>query len=369
MGSMAYETEVQRLHPRYRLPMRATIDGKVYQVHDWSMNSFTVDAGGFAVGASVDAALTVPFDGYEFALTIRSEVLYSSGSMKRTTFAFLALDDKQAALLQYVTDAVISGEVVRAGDVLDIVRRSEPAKVKQIPAPPRLSPGARLAYVGRRLMASAGVLAIAAALVSFLWANVYDEVYVVRTESASVSAKTVNVASPAVGRVTFLSAKTQVSLGEPLMTVNPPIGNPITVQSPCDCVQVDQRFANGDFVKAGEPIVRLMRTDAPIVVSALVPADKMMSLYGVKTASLVYADGSTIESADILWLPGKGDNQNDLPREPLTVVLDPKKPLSADMIGQPVEVTFDLFRESIPGRALNWASSHFKRLFQPGAST
>jgi alginate biosynthesis protein Alg44 len=353
--------------------MRATIDGKVYKVFDWSMNSFTIDAGGFAVGASVDAGLTVPFDGYEFALTIKSEVLYSSDSMKRTSFAFLDLDDKQAGLLQYVTDAVLSGEVVRAGDVLDIVRRSEPAKAKQIPAVQRLSTGQRLAYVGRRLTASAGVLAIAAALVFFLWANVYDEVYVVRTESASVSAKTVNVASPAVGRVTFLSAKTQVSLGEPLMTVNPPVGNPITVQSPCDCVQVDQRFANGDFVKTGDPIVRLMRTDAPIVVSALVPADKLMSLYGVKTASLVYADGTKIENAGILWLPGKGDNQNDLPREPLTVVVDPKMPLSADMIGQPVEVTFDLFRESIPGRIFNGIShaitSQFERIFQSGAAS
>ncbi len=136
------------------------------------------------------------------------------------------------------------------------------------------------------------------------------------------------------------------------MTVNPAVGNPITVESPCDCVQIDQRFANGDFVRTGDPIVRLMRADAPIVVSAMVGDKELMSLYGVKTASLVYPDGTAVGAADILWLPGKGGTQTDLPREPLTVLLAPQKALSPDMIGQPVEVRFDLFKESLIGRLL-----------------
>lgn len=362
MGTMSYEAELQRQHPRYQLPMQATIEGKTYQVHDWSMNGFAIEAGGFGVGRSVKAALTIPFSGYQFVLELPSEVLYSSEPMKRTSFIFTLLDDAQAGLLQYVTDAVLSGEVVRAGDILDVARRSETGRTKQIPPAPRMTARKRIAYVGRRLAASGGVLAIGAALVTFLSANVYDELFVVRTDSASVTAKTVNVAAPAVGRIGFLNQKNEVALGEPLMTINPPVGNPITIQSPCDCIQVDQRFANGDFVKMGEPIIRLMRSDAPIVVAALVPNDKMMSLYGVKSANLVYADGTEIRDADILWLPGKGENQSDLPRDPLTVVIDPRKPLSTEMIGQPVEVTFDLFKESLLGRTFGmmsnaWASS------------
>lgn len=359
MGSMSYEAELQRQHPRYRLPMRATIDGTTYQVHDWSMNGFAIDTGGFTVGKNVMASLTVPFNGYEFVVTIPSEVLYSSAPMKRTSLVFLDLEDGQAGLLQYITDAVLSGEVVRAGDILDVARRSDAGRVKQIPPPPKMNGRARLAHIGRRLAASAGVLAIGAALVAFLSANVYDELFVVRSQSASVAAKTVNVASPAVGRIGFLNQKREVALGEPLMTINPAIGNPITIQSPCDCVQVDQSFANGDFVKMGEPILRLMRNDAPVVVSAVVPSDKLMSLYGVKTAKLVYADGATVNDAKILWLPGKGENQGDLPREPLTVVVDPEKKLSTDMIGQPVDVTFDLFGDSIIGRAFSAVAGGF----------
>ena len=329
MGSMSYEAELQRQHPRYRLPMRARIDNKNHAVRDWSMNGFAIEAGGFATGARVTTLLTVPFEGYEFGITVKAEVLYSSEQQNRTSFIFVELDERQAGLLQYVTDAVLSGEIVSAGDVLDVARRSEAGKVRQVPPVPRKGPAGRLAAIGRRAAASAGVLAIAAALVSFLWANVYDELYVVRAETASVSAKTVNLASPAVGRITYLNEAPRVALGEPLMTVNPSVGNPITVQSPCDCLQVDQRFANGDFVKTGDPVVRLMRNDAPIVISAVIPADQMMSLYGVKTAHLVYADGTRVDNADILWLPGKGGNQIDLPRDPFTVVLDPERPLSA----------------------------------------
>ncbi|MFY8100783.1 MAG: hypothetical protein ACOVOA_12585, partial [Allorhizobium sp.] len=198
---------------------------------------------------------------------------------------------------------------------------------------------------------------IGAALIAFLSANVYDELYIIRPQSAAITAKTVNVAAPSVGRITFLNEKKEVAFGEPLMTVNPAVGNPITVESPCDCVQVDQRFANGDFVRTGDPVVRLMRADAPIVVSATVGDKELMSLYGVKTASLVYPDGTSVGEADILWLPGKGGTQADLPREPLTVLVAPKKQLSPDMIGQPVEVQFDLFGESLIGRLLGGSGS------------
>ncbi len=358
MGAMTYEAELQRQHPRYRLPMRARIDGRIYQVHDWSMNGFAIDAKGFTAGKKVIADLTIPFSSYEFSLTdVPSEVLYSTDPMGRTSFVFLTLEDGQMSLLQYVTDAILSGEVVRAGDVLDVARRTDLVKSKQVPPPPRLSTAARIAQLGRRAAATAGVAAIGAALIAFLSANVYDELYVVRPESAAVTAKTVNVAAPSIGRITFLNEKREVSFGEPLMTVNPAVGNPITVESPCDCVQVDQRFANGDFVRTGDPVVRLMRADAPIVVSATVGDNQLMSLYGVETASLVYSDGTSVGEAEILWLPGKGGTQADLPREPLTVLLAPKKALSPEMIGQPVEVKFDLFGDSMIGRLVAGATS------------
>lgn len=358
MGAMTYEAELQRQHPRYRLPMRARIDGKIYPVHDWSMNGFAIDAKGFTAGKKVIADLTIPFSSYEFSLTdVPSEVLYSTDPMGRTSFVFLTLEDGQMSLLQYVTDAILSGEVVRAGDVLDVARRTDMVKSKQVPPPPRLSTAARIAQLGRRAAATAGVAAIGAALITFLSANVYDELYVVRPESAAVTAKTVNVAAPSIGRITFLNEKREVSFGEPLMTVNPAVGNPITVESPCDCVQVDQRFANGDFVRTGDPVVRLMRADAPIVVSATVGDNQLMSLYGVETASLVYSDGTSVGKAEILWLPGKGGSQADLPREPLTVLLAPKKALSPEMIGQPVEVKFDLFGDSMIGRLVAVATS------------
>lgn len=360
MRGISYEAELQRQHPRYGLPLKATIDGREYDVHDWSMNGFAINAKGFSAGKKVMTHLTIPFSGYHFSLThVPAEVLYATDSDGRTSLVFSALEDSQISLLSYMTDAIIAGEVVRAGDVLDVARRTDMVRSKQVPAPPRLSTGARISQMGRRVASTAGVAAIGAALIAFLSANVYDELYVVRPESASIAAKTVNVAAPAVGRITFINDKPQLAFGEPLITVNPAVGDPITVESPCDCVQTEQRFASGDFVRTGDPVVRLMRADAPIVVSAAVSDNKLMSLYGVKTASLVYPDGTHVSDAEILWLPGKGGSQSDLPRDSLTVLIAPEKALSTDMLGQPVEVRFDLFAESTIGRMVQAVAGAF----------
>lgn len=356
MGSMTYDAELQSQHPRYHLPMRARINGTSYNVRYWSMNGFAIDATSFASGEMVNAILSIPFEGYDFSLTIPSQVLYSSDPMKHTSFVFLELDNAKASLLQYVTDALLSGEVVRAGDILDVARRDNSTHAHQIPTPLTATLGGRLSHVGRRFATSLGVIAIGAALSAFLFANVYDRLYVVRSQSASVSAKTVNIAAPAIGRISFLNQKSEVALGEPLMTINPAIGNPITIESPCNCLQVDQRFTNGDFVKVGEPILRLLRADSPIVVSAIVPPDKIMSLYGVKTASITYADGSMVNDANILWLPGKGEDKTQLPRDTQTVVIDPGREISTSMLGQPVNVKFNLIDTQFFGSSSSLAS-------------
>jgi alginate biosynthesis protein Alg44 len=356
MGSMTYDAELQSQHPRYHLPMRARINGTSYNVRYWSMNGFAIDATSFASGEMVNAILSIPFEGYDFSLTIPSQVFYSSDPMKHTSFVFLELDNAKASLLQYVTDALLSGEVVRAGDILDVARRDNSTHAHQIPTPLTATLGGRLSHVGRRFATSLGVIAIGAALSAFLFANVYDRLYVVRSQSASVSAKTVNIAAPAIGRISFLNQKSEVALGEPLMTINPAIGNPITIESPCNCLQVDQRFTNGDFVKVGEPILRLLRADSPIVVSAIVPPDKIMSLYGVKTASITYADGSMVNDANILWLPGKGEDKTQLPRDTQTVVIDPGREISTSMLGQPVNVKFNLIDTQFFGSSSSLAS-------------
>lgn len=354
MASILYEAETQRQHPRYRLPMHASIADRPFDVLDWSLGGFALPATeNFKVDDVVRATLSVPFDGYGFATTVTARVCYVSVDKGRTGFAFVDLEERQACLLRFIADAFLSGEVVQAGDVLDVAKRSGGGRSRAMPEAPSLGFAAKAGALGRRLASTTAVLAIIGALGAFLWANVYDELYVVRAETAIVDAKVVNLASPAVGRIGYLNEAETVSLGEPLMTVNPPVGEPIIVQSPCDCLQVERRFSDGDFVKTGDTVVRLMREDATIVVSALVPSEKLMSVYGNSRAQIVYADGRRVDDAVILWRPGQNAASADIPREPLTVVLDPMRPLSPAMMGQPVEVTFDLFDRSALGRVFS----------------
>ncbi|HEV7415262.1 MAG TPA: PilZ domain-containing protein [Tianweitania sediminis] len=354
MASIKHEAETQRQHPRYRLPMRAGVKGRFYDVVDWSLGGFALQSGSdFTKGEVVRAGLIVPMNGYDLSIKVSAEVRYVADDAKRVGFAFVDLEDPQASLLRYVADALVAGELVAAGDIVDVAGRQGTGRSRGLPGQVSESGWQSLARGGRRLASGAAVLTIIGALGAYLWANVYEEVYVVRAQAASVSAKVVNVASPAVGRVGFLNENAQVALGEPLMTVTPTAGDPITVQSPCDCRQVRQEFSGGDFVKTGDTVVKLMRVDAPMVVSALVPPDRLMSLYGLQKASIVYADGRRVDDAGILWLPGQDNARGDLPRSDLTVVLDPRRELSAHMMGQPVEVTFDLFSDSLVGRLVH----------------
>lgn len=351
MASIKHEAETQRQHPRYRLPMRAGVKGRFYDVLDWSLGGFALTGGSdFSQGEVVRAGLIVPMNGYDLSIKVGAEVRYVAEDSQRVGFAFVDLEDPQASLLRYVADALVAGELVAAGDIVDVAGRHGTGRSRGLPAAVPESSWQTLKRGGRRAASGAAVLTIIGALCSYLWANVYEEVYVVRAQTASVSAKVVNVASPAVGRVGFLNENEEVALGEPLMTVTPTAGDPITVQSPCDCRQVRQEFSGGDFVKTGDTVVKLMRIDAPLVVSALVPPDRLMSLYGLQKGRIIYADGRRVDDAGILWLPGQDDARGDLPRSDLTVVLDPRRALSAHMMGQPVEVTFDLFPESTLGR-------------------
>lgn len=351
MASIRYEAETQRQHPRYQFPMQALIAGRAYEVLDWSLGGFALQTRHeFEPGQRIVADLRVPLGGYDLGICVHAEARYVSNDERgRTGFAFMDINERQASLLRYVADAIMAGQIVGVQEMLDVAGRTGSGRQRNLPDVQ--SPGfmGRVSRMGRRLATTSAVVAIVGALGAFLWTNVYEELYVVRAQAASVSAKVVNLAAPAVGRIGFVNHARDVTIGEPILAVNPPVGNPIVVQSPCDCVQVDQRFSDGDFVKTGDTVLQLMRRDAPVIVTATVPPDDLMSLYGVRTARITYADGRQIDDADILWLPGQSGDDN-LPREPLTVVLDPERPLHASMVGQPVEVSFDLFTGSTLGR-------------------
>ena len=350
LSSIDNENPIRTLHRRSRLPIRVEAKGTAFTAVDWSDKDIAIrDASHFMEGETLDVTLVVPFDGYGFSLQARGEVRNISAPDQRTAIGLVDLDDRQQALLRYLLEQSATGHIFSAGHVLDVAGRTGTTGPRAEATSP---PGARERFriSGRRLASTAGVTAILFALGAYLWTNVYQELYVVQAESAQVLAKTVNVAAPAVGRIGYINDKPEVSLGDPILTVMPAVGDPITVQSPCDCLQVDQAFASGDFVKTGEPVIRLRRADAPVVVSAIVPGEEIMSLYGRNSASIRYADGRTVHDAAILWLPGRTDPSNSLPRQPSSVLLDPKRAADTLMIGEPVEVSFDRFAGSVPGQ-------------------
>ncbi len=181
-----------------------------------------------------------------------------------------------------------------------------------------------------------------------------------RPESAAVTAKTVNVAAPSIGRITFLNEKREVSFGEPLMTVNPAVGNPITVE----CLAIGSRSTSvSPMAILSVPAIRwsrLMRADAPIVVSATVGDNLTDEPLRRRDRSLVYSDGTSVGRPKY-----SGFRQRRIPgrsaARALTVLLAPKKALSPEMIGQPVEVKFDLFGDSMIGRLVAVATSVWPR--------
>ncbi|MBQ0822443.1 PilZ domain-containing protein [Microvirga terrae] len=374
MTKITHEAEVQRQHPRYRIPVRCIYNGSQVSVVDVSVGGIGLRTGAIDAkpGRVLDLTLVFPFSGYELSLPINAEVRYITDEHSRIGLRFVDVSPRQHNLLRFILDAYLSGEVVDAGDILDVSSRRNEGKTREVPqraAPQGLR--AHLSHHGRTVAGYVGIGALTLFLLGFIGMGLFERMYIIPAQSALITTDLVTVPAPSNGQVTFVATGSEVKAGEPLLTIQGPQGNSIVIDSPCNCV-VQARYSRAaNFVREGAPILALREKTSTPYVTASISHDQLLRFYRGASAVIEYSDGTRVRENRIERLPtlvGEAASSG-----PFLVKLAPGRDLDMSTIGQPVSVVFNTFSGSSVGAAtgklraaMNWAGERIAAAFGQG---
>ncbi len=263
-ANIVHESETQRQYIRVKLPVKLEINGVRYDTTDWS-------AAGLAISVTSDsninlqpkhiyqATLIYEFENFSLSVPIELEVLHIDSNSGRIGCRFQNITPQQQSIIQYMVSAYISGELVQAGDILNIVARNNHTNPRKIPEAKNTA-GRKIANYGR-----IALLTIIAALLIFVIATgIYERLFIIKTNSAQVVAEQLVVDLPKSGRINYrdIAINSQVKYGEPLLAITTSDGNIISLNSPCDCIIKRRLLTNGRKASKGEAAFILVHSNA-----------------------------------------------------------------------------------------------------------
>lgn len=278
---IVHEAEVHRQHVRLKIPIQVEVDGVRYQADDWSVGGFGVESvmTSRQPGERFPVRLIFPFEEFEMTMRFEARMVYVDQDHGRFGCAFLGMTKEQTEIFRYLVDAYLSGEVVSAGDILQVRARDNTAQARlQAVYDPYAQDepwSARL----KRYGAYAGFGLAGLVLLGIIALGVKGRYFTVAAQSAVVDAPVIQLRSPLAGR--FVSA---LEPGEPVLpgtllgTVQGFDGTLVSLESPCDCLVLEQLGLSGQHYQVGEPLVALIEAGQPLTVRAQLPLEELEKL-------------------------------------------------------------------------------------------
>jgi alginate biosynthesis protein Alg44 len=278
-AKIIHESEVHRQHLRLKIPIQVEVDGVRYKADDWSTGGFGVESvmTSRQAGERLPVKLIFPFEDFEMSMRFDARMVYRDQDHGRFGCAFLGVTQAQSEVFRYLIDAYLSGEVVRAGDLLQLRPREraapprfEEADVGEADVPddePHL-PGGRLK---RNVASIAFGLAGLGLLILAGWGI---EARYLRGISASavVEAPMIQVRAPIAGRLaTSIAAGARVPIGTSLGSLTGFDGPSVALKSPCDCMVLQQTGLDGQPYAVGALLFALVNIDQPLLIQARLP--------------------------------------------------------------------------------------------------
>lgn len=343
---IVHEAEVHRQHVRLRIPLTVEMDGVSYAVDDWSLGGFGIEASMTSrqPGEQFTARLTFPFEGFEIAMALPCEVVYIVNDNSRFGCRFLSLGQDQVSLFRYIVDAYLSGEIVSAGDILQVRGRDNTAIARERAV---YNPYEEFETMGakvRRYLGYLGLGLVTAALCGIVYFGVKDRFFTVKARSAIVDASMHNLRLPRTGTIDVNVEDGLIARGQQLAMVTDDTGERSALSSPCDCVVVNWNILSGQFGFVGDPAVVLTDADRPPSVVARVDIDQIEQLSLGQGASIKLPGQSgwidaSIERIDTRSFDPDGTVSSVVRQARVRLI--PETPLDLETIGTAVSVRFD----------------------------
>lgn len=347
---IVHESEAQRQFVRVHLPAQVEFEGAIHNVRDLSTGGIGIlnVEKSYAKGSIVEFKLVLPFGEFSLDISLEGQVQYYNAENKVLGARFANLSKQQISLLNHVIKSFISGDVVASGDILNVVGRDNFVRVRkqgdtgQNNAPSVLRQAMPLFFIA--------LLGVIATL--FVGSNIFENMFMVKAETAVVEADSVTVDSTAAGRFQAATAVsgTTAKVGDVLGTIYPVGGAAaVKVTSPCNCYVYRSIVKDGQTVAANAPIAALVPvTSHPTVAVRMTPAEaqnlKMSNMVTISVAGseLEQTTGQITEIQSSL-ASQSADPVAALQPPYVTVKIRPDTKLPVDLTGRPAQVRFKTY--------------------------
>ncbi len=318
-----------RTFPRFTTPMQVRIGDEHYEVFNWSTQGLGVIniPSDIAVGNVIHLVLLIKTDEANIRIDLTAEIIWRNMGTKRCGMVFLNPEPKKVALMNELMDINLSlSDKMYAKQTFGIVK----ADLEQAKLSSGLEQVKRI--IGLLLFAAIGVGSL------LLLANMlYNRLFVFEAASASIFSETTDITSPAEGIIKNIIAPGVVKQGQTLSTITLPSGQSSVVVSPCACETVSIIKRNGSFVRAGETLINLVKSNAKPVVSVRIAFHHLERVVKGASVNLLFLDGTAIKGAKMREMEKNFDDHNSL----VTIYVEPGRLLTPSQVGQPVYALVD----------------------------
>ncbi|WGF86408.1 HlyD family efflux transporter periplasmic adaptor subunit [Marinivivus vitaminiproducens] len=336
---------MHRQHVRLKIPILVEMDGVRYQVDDWSMGGFGIESEltSRAPGEKFVARLTFPFDSFDIAMVLDCQLVYILDQPMRFGCRFVSLNMEQVSLFRYLVDAYLSGEVISAGDVLQVRSRDNRAQARQTTV---FNPFEHEEKLGQRMRRYAGYGALGVlglCLVGLIAWNTRDRFLSQTVATGRVTATSFVLRAPQGGVTQRLTSEQRVTPGEPVAEIVAGTANSSVLISPCDCFVHEWDKPEGAYAQAGEAVTTLIAADAPLEVEAQLTVGQTERLRADQSATISFIGRDETLSATIASIETQSSLARPLNAEgddATRVVLQPSRPLAFDDLGSLVRIHF-----------------------------
>lgn len=352
---ITHEAEISRQHARYKIPAKVQVDDYTFSLKEWSVSGLSADHIPSEIGNKPFHQGTLLFDTGEFTLSvpIEFEVRRFDPETGFLGARFVNLSKRNLSLLHYIINAYLSGEVIAAGDILDVAGRENFVK-KDLDSrvEDEQSALAKGLGVARQVLGYALMLTVLIGLVSFIVYTVYERLFVVESVAARVQGDVVVLRAPDNGvfELPDDALPEQAQPGQMLGIVKLVSGGAASIANPCDCRVLDVHSLEGAFVGRGEPLFTLMPRDGELTVSAQVPFSQLDRLSVGQSATVRLTDGrrlkgriERIEAARSLEAVRASPNRAGAELPVAEVRIATEETISPEMLDTVATVTFSTF--------------------------
>ncbi|WP_457561258.1 hypothetical protein [Caminibacter sp.] len=266
---IVHEAEITRQHARYKIPAKIEIDGKIYDVYDWSVSGVGI------IGLPDEiykrkyavAKMIFRFDDFETVLDNLHLEFVSKRPDGVVGARFTELTPQQIAILNQIISAYLAGDIITEDDIIHAVTRAQFMQKKE--EKPKVDKKKSILIL---LLIWVFILF----LLFFLIYVMYTRIYIVRSENAYFDANMTVIRAPSPSYIEFakkFKPGMEINKSEILYYAHLIYGGVQVVKSPLKGELYTILIHNGDFRNVGEPIFSILENKNFYIVANILHKD------------------------------------------------------------------------------------------------